>query len=151
MGHSACIATVMVIIYLERMGGPNADISYNVCWLGLWVFAEISFGITVTGTFLLPKFIEAEGAKLRGVFSSLTRPLTSLTSGSSFGASKKDSSASQDVTLDTVTMIGGSESDVASSHHDLDVERCPSYWSIDDGAKYPSVGFAGDGKREVER
>ncbi len=141
----------MIIIYLYRMGGPNADISYNVCWLGLWVFAEISFGITVTGTFLLPKFIEAEGARLRGAFSSLTRPLTSLTSGSSFGASKKDTSASQDVTLDTITMIGGSESDGASSRHEMDVERCPSYGSGEDRAKYPSGGFAGDGEREVER
>lgn len=111
----------MVIVYLSRMTNKNADVSYNTAWGGIWVFVEISFGITVTGMLFLPKFIEAEGTKLWGVFSSLTRPVTSLTSG------KKDTTASQEVTLDTIAMIGDSRSDVVSINRDQDVERYPFY------------------------
>lgn len=67
----------MIIVYVNRMGGPSADIAYNTAWQGLWAFAEISFGLTVTGTFLLPKFIEAKGADLRGIFSLIARPFSS--------------------------------------------------------------------------
>ena len=117
----------MVIVYLARMLGKDADVSYNIAWGGMWSFAEISLGITVTGVFLVPKFIEAEGARLRGIFSSLKRPLTSEGSFGSIMQAKKGSKAAQDVALDTVHMIGRSESNVNSSHGEQDVERYPSY------------------------
>jgi hypothetical protein len=88
----------MIIVYVTRLGGENADVSYNTAWQGLWAFAEISLGIIVTCMFSLPKFIEAKGAKLRGVFSNLARPFTSLTSGGSFGIlmqSRKDTTGSR--------------------------------------------------------
>ena len=132
----------MIIVYVTRLGGPTADVSYNTAWQGLWAFAEISFGITVTGTFLLPKFIEAEGKKIRGLFSSLTRPFTSLTSGSSFGIrlqSKKDSTAPHEVTLDTVRIIGRSESDLSFANPEQDLGRHLSYKDVHNPAKYPSV------------
>ena len=66
----------MILFYLSRMSGSNDDVSYNSAWLGLWAFAEISVGVSVTSTFLLPKFLEAEGSKLRSV---LGRPFMSLT------------------------------------------------------------------------
>ena len=44
------------------------------------VVVEVIFGITVTATLLLPKSIESKGAKLKSLFSSLRRPLTSFTS-----------------------------------------------------------------------
>lgn len=122
----------MIIVYLARTGGENADVSYNAAWLGLWAVAEISFGITVTGTFLLPKFIEAEGTKLRSIFSSLTRSLPSLTS-RRFGSLiqwKKNRIVSQEVALDTITMIGHSESDADSINRDQDVERFPFYEDV---------------------
>ena len=137
----------MVIVYLSRMSGENADVSYNVCWLGLWVFAETSFGITVTGTFLLPKLIEAKGDKLRVVFSSLTRSFPSLTSRISFAhvtQSKKNIITSQDGTTDMIAMIGRSESDVGPMNRDQDVERCPSYESVHHSAKHPGVSDADD-------
>ena len=123
----------MIIVYLDRMGGHNADVSYNTAWGGMWAFAEISLGITVTGTLLLPKFIQAEGAKLRGIFSSLTRPFTSLMSGGSLGTSmqaRNSIPAAQDVTLDTINMIRRSESDIGTTSGDRDVERYPSYEGI---------------------
>lgn len=114
----------MMIFYLARMVGQNADVSYNTAWGGIWAFAEISLGITVSSMLLLPKFIEAKGTKLRGLFSSLTRSLTSLTS---WEQSKKDTTAPHEVRLDTFSMVGNSESDLVPANHDQDVERYPSY------------------------
>ena len=141
MDCRACIANAMIIVYVTRLGGENADVSYNTAWQGLWAFAEISLGIIVACTFLLPKFIEAKGTKLRGVLSSLTRPFTSLSSGWSFGIlmqSKKDTTPSHEVTLDRVTMIGNSESDLPFATRDQDMERYPSYGGVYNPAKYPS-------------
>ena len=64
----------MIIVYLVRVKGPDADVSYNFAWMGLWAVAEVTLGITVACTFFLPKFFKAKGAQLRGFFSSLTRP-----------------------------------------------------------------------------
>ena len=116
------------------MSSSNADVSYNSAWLGLWAFAEISVGVSVTGTFLLPKFLEAEGPKLRGV---LGRPFTSLTrlSGRQWKSPTASSQGEEEqVVLDTVTVMMGrhssSRSDTISSsslfrHHqeEEDVER----------------------------
>ena len=133
----------MVIVYLSRMTGDNADVSYNICWLGLWVFAETSLGITVTGTFLLPKFIEAKGAKLRGIFLSLAPSLpSSLTSKTSFAhvaQLKKNAITSEDGRIDMIAMIGRSESDVSTLNRDQDVERQTSDESVHDSAKYLGV------------
>ena len=130
----------MIIVYLNRIGAENADVSYNTAWEGLWAFAEISFGLTVTGAFSLPKFIEAKGTMLRGFFSNLTRPFTSLTSGGPSGIimqSRNNTTAPQEATQDTVTMIGGSES--SSTHCDHDIERYPYGEGIQESASYPSV------------
>ena len=144
MDCRACIANVMIIFYVTRLDGPNADVTYNIAWMGLWVFAEISFGITVTGTFLLPKFIEARGAKLCSVYFSVTRPLTSLTSKLSFGnllQSRKDTEVTQDVSLDTVAIAGNSENDPGFANPDQDMESHPSSECIFDPTKYTSVSF----------
>lgn len=137
----ACIANVMIIVYVTRIGGENADVSYNTAWQGLWALSEISFGIIVTCTFTLPKFIEAKGAKLRGVFSSLTQPFASLKPSGSFGImqSKKDSTASQEVALDRFATIGQSESNLPFKNRDQDTERYPSDEGAGDPTKYPSV------------
>lgn len=107
----------MTIFYVSRIGAKNADMTFNTIGEGLWATAEISFGIIVTCTFSLPKFIEAEGTRLRGVVSSLTRPFTSLTHVVSFGSptqSNEDKTASPEVTLDRITIIKNSESDISS-------------------------------------
>ena len=118
----------MIIFYVTRLGGENADVSYNTAWQGLWAFAEISLGIIVICTFSLPKFIEAKGTQLRGVFLSITRPFTSLTLGGSFSIlmQSKDTSASQEVTLDRVITIGHSESDLPFNNRDHGMETYPS-------------------------
>ncbi len=107
------MATVMLIIYLSRTNVENPDVSYIALGLGLWALTEISISITVTGTFLLPKFLEAKGPQLRNMFSNLVRPFTSLTSGMSFGtsmrSSKKDADTSQELLLDEVIVIRHSE------------------------------------------
>ena len=140
LDYRACVANVMIIVYLNRIGGENADVAYNTAWEFLWAIAEISFGLTVAGAFSLPKFIEAKGTMLRGIFSNLTRPFTSITSGGSSGIimqSRKETTAPPEATQDTVTMIGNSES--SSIHPDHDIERYPSYEGVHDPAKYPSV------------
>lgn len=119
MDCRACIANVMIIFYVTRIGEQNADVSYNTAWEGLWAFAEISFGIIVTCTLSLPKFIEAEGKRIRGAFSSLTKPFTSLTSPGSFGnvMKSKEKTAFEEMTLDRVTIIGHLERDLPFTNH----------------------------------
>lgn len=117
----------MIILYVTRIGQKNADVSYNTAGEGLWALAEISFGIIVTCTLSLPKFIEAEGTRIRGVFSSLTRPLSPLKSVGSFGSlmQSKETTASQEAALDRI--MGPSERDLPLINHDPDLERYPSY------------------------
>lgn len=115
----------MIIVYVNRIGAKNADITFNTAGEGLWVIAEISFGLIVTCTFSLPKFIEAEGTKLLGVVSSLTRPFASLTSVTFLGSltrSRKDRTASSEVTFDRITIIGNSENDISSTNRDQEME-----------------------------
>lgn len=122
----------MIILYVTRIGQKNADVSYNTAGEGLWALAEISFGIIVTCTLSLPKFIEAEGTRIRGVFSSLTRPFTPLKSVGSFGSvlQSKETTASQEVAFDRVTIMGRSERDLPLTNHDQDLERYPSYEAV---------------------
>ena len=141
----------MSIVYLDRMGGDGADVSYNTAWAGIWALAEISLGITVIGTVMLPKFIEAKGTKLRGIFSGLPRSLTSLTSGVSLGSfmQAKRGAAVQEVALDTLTIIGSSESDAGSSNQDRDVERYPSYESFHTQEIHPGVSTTDNSHRPL--
>lgn len=100
----------MISIYLSRASASNADASYNSAWLVLWALAEISVGISVTGTFLLPKFLEAEGPKLRGV---LARPFMSLTRISGKQWKKRTVSSQEEeeeVVLESVTVVMGRQS-----------------------------------------
>ena len=132
----------MIIFYVTRLGTKNADASYNMAWEGLWALAECSIGIIVTCTFLLPKFLKAEGPRLRRVLSSLTRSATSVTSRAPSRISvesKKDTTTYPEVTLDTVTTIAHSDVDLHSISCDQDVESCPSYEGIHDPAEYPAV------------
>ena len=124
----------MIIVHLVRAVGENADTSYNETLMNLWVLAEVSIGVSITGTFSLPKFVESEGPKLRGVFSRLTRPLTSQHRLGIPMQRKGDARvASQEVQPDDAfTMIKHSaESDlVVSTNDDLDVEGRPSYEDV---------------------
>ena len=131
----------MIIFYVSRLGGANADVSYNTAWQGLWLFAEISFGIIVTCTLLLPKFLEAKGAKLRGIFSSLTRPFASFGSSGSFSIhrrSSKDKAGSCEATVDSVVMVGRAGSETSSTNGDRDIEMCPSSEGVHNAVEYPS-------------
>ena len=104
----------MILLYLSRMSSSNTDVSYNSAWLGLWAFAEISVGVSVTGTFFLPKFLEAEGPKLRG---GLGRAFTSLTRISGRQWKKTTASSRQEdeeVALDTVIVMMGRDSSLRS-------------------------------------
>ena len=109
----------MIIIYVSRLGGSNADVSYNTAWEGLWGFAEISFGIIVACTFSLPKLLDAKGSLLRSVLSSFARPFTSLTSGGSFGRSssaRRDTRDFQDVAHDRATTTADYEAELSVIH-----------------------------------
>lgn len=132
----------MLIVYLNRIGGKNADVSYNIAWEFLCAIAEISFGLTVAGAFSLPKFIEAKGTTLRGIFSSFKRPLTSITSRNSSGIimrSRMETTPPPGAMTDTATMIGNSER--SSFQPDHDIERYPSYEGVHDPVKFPDVNI----------
>ena len=140
--HRAYIATLIVMFYILRIRGDYHDTSYDSAWLNLWVIAEKHLDITVTDTLLLPKFIEAEDTKLRGVFSNLARPFVSLTCRGCFGIlmrRRKDKIGSREVGLDTVTMIRNSESDLSSTNRDRDIQRSPSYEHLDNFKRYSSL------------
>lgn len=46
------------------MGEADADVSYNAAWMGLCIFAEVSFGIIVSCMLSLPKFVESKANTL---------------------------------------------------------------------------------------
>ena len=105
----------MMLFYLFRMYNYNPDISYNSAWLGLWALAELSIGVSVTGTFFLPKFLEAEGPKLRVV---LGRAFASLTRISGRQWKNPTASSHQEeeeaVALDIVNVIMGQDAPLRS-------------------------------------
>ena len=140
MGKGACIANIMIIIYVTRTGGEEVDETYNTAWEGLWAFAEISFGIIVSCTFLLPKPVEAEGGKLCCIFSSLTRPFTSLTTGSIeiLMPWKSKSTTSQKETLDSFTIHSAVNRPLANG--DQIVGRHPGYEILADATDCSSFG-----------
>ena len=114
----------------------NPDDSYISFWRCLWALAEVSIGVSITGTFSLPKFIEAEGPKLRGLFSRLTRPLMlGRRSGIPLQWKGYANVASQKKDSDDTFAMNEQSSErnlVASTNHDRDVERSPSYEDFND-------------------
>ena len=132
--YRACIASVMIMVNLVRAVGVNPDDSYINLWMRLWVLVEVSIGVSITGTFSLPKFIEAEGPKLRGVFLRLTRPLTFRRRSRIPAQWKKDERVtSQEGEPDDTFAMNEYSSErnlVASTNQDRDVERCPSYEDV---------------------
>jgi hypothetical protein len=108
----------MIIIYVQRLDGENADLTYNTAWEGLWVFAEISFGLIVACSFALPQFIEAKGTMLRGLFSSLTRSVASAMSFGTLTQSEKDTISLEEAALDRVTIMRNSDSDLPLTDRD---------------------------------
>ncbi|KAL8684505.1 MAG: hypothetical protein Q9224_006309, partial [Gallowayella concinna] len=78
-GLLACIANALMIIYVLRMSGDNADVTYNTAWAGFWLLAEISLATVVTCLISLPKFLEVHGKWFKTTLSNLSRPLISLT------------------------------------------------------------------------
>ena len=126
----ACVASVMMMVYVARGVGENSDDSYNDFWMIQWVLAEVSIGVSITGTFSLPKFIEAEGPKLQAVFSRLTRPLVFGRRSAVSGQGKEDAriAPQEREPHDTFAMYEHSSESklVASMNNDRDVERCAS-------------------------
>ena len=91
----------MVIYYLARMSmsGASADWSYNAAWLSLWSYAELSLGILVTCTLSVPKFVEAEGERIRRACRRITMPFRSSVGSSKkfLRSAKEDGSATEDI------------------------------------------------------
>ena len=119
------------MVNVVRAVGGDPDDSYINLWMRLWVLAEVSIGVSITGTFSLPKFIEAEGPKLRGVFLRLTRPLTfGRRSGIPVQWKEDARVAAQEQEPGNTFALNEHSSKshlVVSTKHDHDVERCPSY------------------------
>lgn len=72
----------MRIVYTYRIvhNEAESDVSYNIAWMALWTYAEIALGMIVACTLSLPRLVQAKGGKLSSMFSSLTRPFSSLKS-----------------------------------------------------------------------
>ena len=121
------------MVYVIRNIENIADNSYNNFWMSLCVLAEVSIGVSITGTFILPKFIESEGPKLRAVFVRLTRPLTFRRRSGIPVQRKEDARVASEEREpdDTFAMHEhSSESDlVAYTNHDYDAEQRPSFLS----------------------
>ena len=64
------------------MGEDGADVSYNAVWMGLCIFAEVSFGIIVSCRLSLPKVIESKADALINTSSRCLIALRYLCSGS---------------------------------------------------------------------
>lgn len=47
----------------------SPDITYNICIMGLWAYAEISIGIIVSCLPMIPKFFKHCGPKIHDMFS----------------------------------------------------------------------------------
>ena len=126
----------MMMVYVARRVGENSDDSYNDFWMIQWVLAEVSIGVSITGTFSLPKFIEAEGPKLRAVCSRLTRPLVFGRRSAVPGQGKEDAriAPQEREPHDTFAMYEHSSESklVASMINDRDVERCASDEEVHD-------------------
>ena len=60
--------------------GDNQDASYEMAWMGLWSWAEISLGVIVACTLSLPKFVRAKSKEFGSLFSSVARPFNSFKS-----------------------------------------------------------------------
>lgn len=70
----------MRIIYIMRIvnQGKSADFSYNISWLGLWSYAEISLCLTVACALSLPKLLRANKTKFSLVSSFFSRIFSSV-------------------------------------------------------------------------
>jgi hypothetical protein len=72
----------MRLLYMFRLEsqGDNQDASYEMAWMGLWSWAEISLGVVVACTLSLPKLVRAKSKELSSLFSSVAQPFTSFRS-----------------------------------------------------------------------
>jgi nicotinic acid phosphoribosyltransferase len=75
------MAEIDVLVFLFRMGRTNADVSYNVAWMGLCIIAEISLGIIVACMLSMPKLVEARGDWLATKLSGMSTAFGSIFSG----------------------------------------------------------------------
>lgn len=89
-----------MIVYVLRMSGDHADVTYNTAWAGFWLLAEISLATVVTCLISLPKFVEVHGKLFKTTVSNLTRPFISLTR---LGSSERRSSRRSTIKDTTVS------------------------------------------------
>ncbi|KAI4122827.1 MAG: hypothetical protein LQ341_007264 [Variospora aurantia] len=119
-GLFACIANAVMIVYVLRMSGDHADVTYNTAWAGFWLLAEISLATIVTCLISLPKFVEVHGKWFRTAFSNLSRPLIiSLTrlGGSSSSSEPRSFSSSSGRFNTKDTTVSADLLPSSSSHH----------------------------------
>jgi hypothetical protein len=60
-------------------GGAHADISYDSVYTAVWSYIECGLGVAVACTLSIPKLIKTKGGKVRAIFSSLVKSVTSRT------------------------------------------------------------------------
>ena len=73
----ACVTSIVRTYYTWKIV-QSSDITYNLCIMGLWAYAEISIGIIVSCLPVLPKFFNHFGPRIYGSFSLQTWSVTLL-------------------------------------------------------------------------
>ena len=68
MTTRACVTSIMRTYYTWR-AVKSPDITYNLCIMGLWSYAEISIGIIVSCLPVLPRFFKNFGPRIYESFS----------------------------------------------------------------------------------
>ena len=140
----------MIIVYIFRSNGADADVSYNTEGLGLWALAELTLGIIVACTFLLPKFFEAKGSSLRGLLSSFARPFTSSNGSSVNWTRRKRNASGIEGETDSISIThapGQSDGDLPLKSYAEDIEGFHPHKDIPPvpaipSASYPKVGVS---------
>jgi hypothetical protein len=70
----------MRILYTFRIirEGSEADVSFDIAWMGLWSYVELAIGITVACLLSLPKLAQVRGWKLPPTISRFYKRVTSI-------------------------------------------------------------------------
>lgn len=78
--HRATFASAMRIYYIMKLHDQEdrADTSYELAWMGLWAWAEISLGIICACSFSLPKVWREKSVGMRRGLSRINQSFVSI-------------------------------------------------------------------------
>jgi hypothetical protein len=115
----ACVASAVRIMYTFQIirQGNEADVSFNVAWMGIWSLVEEFIGISVACLLSLPKLLRARSCTLHSTVSSIGKRFPSIKT-PSFATRHTPSEATEpevllERTKDVAPRLDVSEADLA--------------------------------------